>query len=427
MKKLLFSLIPAIVFFFTSVSPIKAEWTNVCGSGTDADWSRRDGCEIHCSSSSMSCSNSSSTVIKFTCDGRQTECRSNASSWSTYQSIGNPGCGKTVQIDVFAQQNFNQLIDYMVWYTGDCPTPTPTPKASPTPKPSPSPKASPTPTPTPTPSPTPSPTPGSCNNTCSSNNPCESGLSCVNGRCRNPQCSNDTDCICDVAEHKSSCDDLSAVGGNNSLVPAKVTLRTKASDNKGNIQSYKYYFGDGKTLETDDLEIQHTYESSGSFTARVDVKDSAGNWKTSNACETKVTVKASPVESHKSDCSDVFITADNSGQAPSNVKFEITGFDNKGDIQAYKIDYGTGENAESNDNDFTKRYETPGTYTIRAYIKDSQGNWQGGDEGCKRTLYINTKPITTQPATGTPTVISLVGISSGLSGVALKLLKKKLV
>lgn len=225
--------------------------------------------------------------------------------------------------------------------------------------------------------------------------------------------------------HKSACEELDVVGGNNSLVPAKVTLRARGSDNKGNIQRYKFYFGDGEQEETDNVEIQHTYESSGTFIARVDVKDSQGNWKTDNSCEATVKVKASSVESHKAGCSDIFIHADNNAKAPSNVEFKVTGYDNKGGIQKYKLDFGNDVVKESDGQNFEQRYEKAGTYTVRAYIKDSEGNWRGGEDSCKRNVYINTKPLSKQPETGTPTSLTLLGITSGVAGVGLRLAKKK--
>ncbi len=219
-----------------------------------------------------------------------------------------------------------------------------------------------------------------------------------------------------VPAHQSRCSSLQIVGGNNSLVPAKVTLRASASDNKGSIQRYRYYFGDGKQEETDQAEIQHTYETSGSFLARVDIKDSQGNWKTNTSCEARVTIKSSSLESHKAACSDVFITADNNAKAPSTVTFKISGYDNKGTLKRYKIDFGNGIVKESDGQSFEQRYETAGTYTIKAYVQDSENRWLGGEDSCQKTLYINTKPLTKQPETGTPTWLSLFGITSGLTG-----------
>lgn len=225
--------------------------------------------------------------------------------------------------------------------------------------------------------------------------------------------------------HQSRCEQLSVVGGNNQTVPAKVTLRARASDNKGSIQRYKYYFGDGKQEETDQPEIQHTYETSGSFVARVDVKDSQGNWRTNSSCETRVTVKSSSVESHKAACSDLFVTAGNNAQAPSTVSFKVTGYDNKGNLKRYKLDFGNGITKESDGQTFEQRYETAGTYTVKAYVLDSSDQWRGGDNTCQKTIYINTKPLTKQPDTGMPTVVSVIGASSGLAGIGLQMAKKR--
>lgn len=227
--------------------------------------------------------------------------------------------------------------------------------------------------------------------------------------------------------HVSQCEQLSVVSGNDSLVPAKVTLRTRGSDNRGNIQLYRFYFGDGRQTETTNAEVQHTYEISGTFTARVDIKDSIGNWKTSNSCETTIRVQSTPIESHKSGCSDIFININNNAQAPATASFKVTGYDNKGDIQGYKLDFGNGIVKEGSGQTFEQLYEQAGTYTVRAYIKDSRGNYQGNEESCKRTVYINTKPLTRQPETGTPTLFTVLGIVSGAGGVALSLAKKKLV
>jgi LPXTG-motif cell wall-anchored protein len=44
--------------------------------------------------------------------------------------------------------------------------------------------------------PTPSGTPNSCGGTCGSNSNCEGGLFCYQGLCRNPSCSQESDCSC---------------------------------------------------------------------------------------------------------------------------------------------------------------------------------------------------------------------------------------
>ncbi len=92
------------------------------------------------------------------------------------------------------------------------PTPTPPPPtATPTP---PAPTATPTPPPpTPTPedevvivtNPTATPMPrqvalASCNNACTLNADCAGGLVCVEGSCRNPSCTTQANCSCEVAQ-----------------------------------------------------------------------------------------------------------------------------------------------------------------------------------------------------------------------------------
>jgi hypothetical protein len=82
-------------------------------------------------------------------------------------------------------------------------TPTETITLTPTPEDTVTPTPTPTDTPTPTPTPTNTPTPqpqqlSSCNNTCTTNSDCQSGLVCISNSCRNPSCTNQTNCQCQV-------------------------------------------------------------------------------------------------------------------------------------------------------------------------------------------------------------------------------------
>lgn len=215
------------------------------------------------------------------------------------------------------------------------------------------------------------------------------------------------------------------MGGNNTNVPATVILRARASATEGNIIKYRYYFGDGKQEETTNVEIQHKYESSGSFLARVDAQDNRGNWRSSYSCEAYVYVNASPVESQKSDCSNLFINSGNNAQPPTTVSFTLSGYDNKGGIQSYKLDLGNGIVKETTGNTFEQRYDKAGTYTVTGWVKDSQGNWKGGGGSCKQYVYVNTKPLTDQPKTGTPAEFTFAALGSGALGVALLKLRNR--
>jgi hypothetical protein len=385
------SQVQAAVFYGAGV------YTNLCGTGLNAT---ANSCQRGCNTNTGSCSAAQPGVVKFTCDGRLSECRSNESTFATTQSVSGTACGKTVQIDVFSKTcrvNGNwtctdqQLQDYIVWYSGDCQTqptatPTHTPKATATPKPTAT--TAPTRQPTTTPTSTPQPI------------------------------------------HTASCSNLSVVSGNNALIPANLTFRATASDSQGDIQKYRFFFGDGSSMESSTPEVQHRYTTSGTFKVRTEIRDSRSNWRADTTCETTATVKPVPViEGHKSNCANVFITEGNHTQAPSTVKFTVNGFDNKGSITNYRLDFGDGTVLESASGNFEKRYETPGTYVIKGYVYDSKNNWKGGDQNCRVSLYVNTKPMEKQPETGTPTLFSLLGIGSGAVSLglvqALRTLKHK--
>lgn len=448
-------------------------YINLCGTGTAAT---AHTCNAGCNTGSGSCSGS--YVVKYVCDGRVVDCRNNESGFSTVHSVSGVGCGKTVQIDVFSKNcrdgggwncGNGDLKDYIVWYSGDCSSntqPTPTPQGE-------------------TcanwqPLNTQFRTAGESswvdgatmtNRKLTPNSRVDVNCFAKNGTAllkdavivmKHPNgteqqvsstgelrnyaiptegyyqffCRSTSMSACQDADgltinaappaHQSSCDSLSVVSGQDALVPATLRLRATGTDNKGSIQLYRFFFGDGQQSESSGQEIDHRYETSGTYTARVELKDSQGNWKTSSSCETQVRVKASPVESHRSGCSDLFITEGQDQQAPVTAKFSVTGFDNKGSLQQYKVDFGNGIVKEGSGSSFEQRYESAGTYTVRGYVKDSQGNWKGGDSTCQRTLYVRTAPLTTQPKTGTPTDLTVFGVSSGIVGSVLLLGRKKL-
>jgi PKD repeat protein len=218
--------------------------------------------------------------------------------------------------------------------------------------------------------------------------------------------------------HESACEELAITAGNQGTVPAKMTFAAKASDSMGEISAYRFFFGDGKNLETSQSKIDHTYESSGNFYAYVQAKDSRGNWIDSRECRVTASVKSVPVETHKSGCSYLSITEGQQRQAPAVAKFAVAGFDNKGELKAYRIEFGDGQQAESvSTREFEHRYEKPGTYTVRASVQDSTGVWRSADT-CRQTLYVNTKPLERQPETGTPTLFSVLALLGGLSAGA---------
>lgn len=458
-----------LLLFFAVASPAFAAatygsgtYTNICGTGTAAT---SNECKKGCDIGSGSCTSSGNNVVKFTCDGRLSECKNNESGFASSQSLAGTACGKTVQIDVFTKNCRNggwtcgtgDMMDYMVWYSGDCQTVPACDSNQLTMNVN--------------------PNPVSVNNSITFSaagsqgstwigDTWSGGVNCAGTVWGDKSCTanaagsytwthtwrncagNFDNCgsTCSkqvnyrinataptpaptptptfVPTATSSCDSLSVVSGNHSFVPATVTLRARGSDSAGSIQRYRFYFGDGKTEEATNAEIQHRYESSGSFTARADVLDSRGNWKSSSACETGVNVTSLPLESQKSDCSDLFITGGNYSQPPTTGKFLVTGYDNKGSLRKYKVDFGNGVVKESDSNAFEQVYDRTGTYTVSGFIKDTQNNWKGGSGSCQKALYVSTQPLTSQPATGTPTALTVIAILGGASGFAFMIAKQ---
>ncbi len=371
----------SLLFLFrTTVSAVNygtGYYTNICGTGTAAT---ANACNAGCNIESGTCTSTQPNVTKYVCNGLLTECRSNEAPFAATHSIGTAPCNQTIQIDVYkknCRQNgqwvctASDLADYFVWYSGTCastPTPTPTVPA----------------TPTVTPSATPIPTPA----------------------------------------YSSSCDQLEVVSGNNAFIPTNITFRIKATDTGGQIQAYKMYYGDGSEDEKPNPEISHRYDVSGTFIARAMIKDSRGVWKLSPGCEATVTVKPLPIEPWRSECANVFVTEGNNVMAPTTVKFRVTGFDTKGAIRNYKINFGTSETAENTNGVFEKRYDKPGTYVVHGYIYDTKDNWKTNENSCRQIVTVTTTPIVTQPETGVPTVYAAVALSSGLAGVILLRVRK---
>lgn len=212
----------------------------------------------------------------------------------------------------------------------------------------------------------------------------------------------------------SSCDELTVVSGNNRFVPSTVSFSARATDTSGPIQAYRFYFGDGTQTDTTTPTVSHVYNVSGTFTSRVDVKNSQGMWTSGAGCQNIFSLLQSPLESQKSGCSNVFIVGTNYAPVGSDVKFLVTGYDNKSGLKGYKIDFGNGQIKQNNVGSFDLTFPSPGTFTVKGYVTDSKGVEKGGTDSCQVPLYITGQPLVSQPATGTPTWFTVAGILSGI-------------
>lgn len=106
--------------------------------------------------------------------------------------------------------------------------------------------------------------------------------------------------------NESSCSDL-VVSPREGTAPLTVQFTGKGNDPRGNIQEYEFDFGDAsnnqrQVVTQTGAEIAHTYHNAGTYTAKLRIKDSQGNWKNgSGNCSKTITVKAAPTVAGSSD------------------------------------------------------------------------------------------------------------------------------
>jgi len=184
-------------------------YTNLCGSGTAATtYSCFNGCSVD----TGTCTATNNGAVRYQCLGNWNQCLENESSWSNGVSLGDPGCGNTVQLAVYDRKcrredgtwdGLCRLLGYMVWYSGDCrpgvagyatgipqaPTVTALPTTT-------SKFSTPVPTSRVIATPTLAKTQIACGKACNTDNDCSSGLFCENRLCRNRDCPLDKSCFC---------------------------------------------------------------------------------------------------------------------------------------------------------------------------------------------------------------------------------------
>ncbi len=353
-----------------SISPVSAAalpygngyYTNLCGTGTAAT---ADTCNKGCNPQTGSCTSDKPYVFKWTCSGNMQDCRLNETTAAKSQNIGNTTCDQTVSIQVYNRNcrsyfgwicNESNLQDSMLWYSGSCgSSPTPTVPAS------------------------------------------SAGRQQTN-----------------ITTQTEACEELTVTKGNNSKMPATIGFHVQATGAYG----YRFYFGDSTMSESALPDTEHRYDVSGTFTPRVEIKDKLGAWVGSGRCETIATVQPNTLETQKSDCSDLFIIDGNDTQAPATVSLRVTGYDNKGAIQKYKITGSTNQSVESTSGAFQMKFEKPGTYVLHGSILDSTNAWKTGGESCTKTVYVRTATLSEQPETGTPTILTVLALASGVIGIS---------
>ena len=146
--------------------------------------------------------------------------------------------------------------------------------------------------------------------------------------------------------------------------PLAVLFTAAGSDPDGDVLTYAWDFGDGSPVATG-RRARHTYAASGTYTAKVTVKDLAGATSTA----TVPVVVGNPGGNQ---APAVQIAADRvAGTAPLRVRFSSAGSDPDGDALSYAWDFGDGGKAGGAKAEHT--YTAPGTYTARVTVTDGGG------------------------------------------------------
>jgi PKD repeat protein/predicted nucleic acid-binding Zn ribbon protein len=141
--------------------------------------------------------------------------------------------------------------------------------------------------------------------------------------------------------------------------PLKVSFIGSGTDKDGSISKYYWTFGDGESSNT--KNPSHTYQTSGTYTARLTVTDNEGS---TDSITKKIYVQNSIPTAYAS-------ATPTSGPFPLSVKFSGSGSDSDGYIDSYYWTFGDGSSSYSQNP--THAYSSSGTYTATLKVTDNEG------------------------------------------------------
>ncbi len=229
---------------------------------------------------------------------------------------------------------------------------------------------------------------------------------------------------------QSACDNLnvSPTSGNLPLgINANLSGHTTGG---GSISSYRFNFGDGTgDFIQSGTSLNHTFNSTGTFTVRGYVKDNLGNENGgSGSCQ--ATVAVNTTSSQRSVC-DGLLVSQNSGNVPLIVNSTLSGHtENGGSIVSYKFNFGDGNgDVSQSGNSLGHTFNNVGTYVISGIVTDNLGNQAGGSL-CQKVITVGqvlgtSTPPPAIPKTGAETTVLFSLFGSGTIGWILRKLRIK--
>jgi len=146
---------------------------------------------------------------------------------------------------------------------------------------------------------------------------------------------------------------------NRSVDGAIVTATASGSTDNDQIETYRWWWGDGTTETTSDPTQQHQYFSPGEYTITLQVEDRAGN---TDETQTTVTIVNEDPEAALTRTVDgMQVTATASGSTDDT------------EIVAYSFSWGDGTTDMQESATAQHTYESGGTYTIAVTVEDEFG------------------------------------------------------
>ena len=156
---------------------------------------------------------------------------------------------------------------------------------------------------------------------------------------------------------------------------------------EGKVTNYYWYFDDGTTTEPiQSNKTQHSYQFSGTYSVKLKVEDDEG----------AVDSTEQMVSTQNQDPVAVLKVDPISGEAPLTINYTATNsFDPDGDVVAYRISFGDGEN--SVDSAGTHTYDYDGDYQVLLTVEDNLGYTHSASTAVK----VSTQPIAVLTVTPT--------------------------
>lgn len=174
--------------------------------------------------------------------------------------------------------------------------------------------------------------------------------------------------------------------------PLNVQFTGQAS-NPSLVNMYRFIFGDGTQVDTTSSIITHTYQTAGTFTATVSMRNAAGVWTPATAaCRVTITVTTPPPPPPPEELTCVRLMASpTTGNFPLSASFTATS-SNPLLVSVYRFIFGDGQQVDTTLPATSHTYQYAGTYNARVTMRDLEGNWTSDIPACRVAITVTTPP-----------------------------------